>query len=314
MTPEQRSSEDRTTLCGRPTGGQPGRETFEYDCPRCGKRNRVREGRELPLFACFGCGDAELADALGVELWRLIEDPWQYLAPYRAGSGQRGEGSAGGRREALPGAPEGWEKRLWARTDALAYLRSRGLTDETIREAGIGYGSYHDRPGAFMLAVRDAAGELLTLKERYWPTRWIGPDGETHKTRTLAGRGSHLYPSLRRQRRVILCAGEFDALVTAQEFQAADIYGRAVVTATSGTSLGELVGEFAGRAVAVVYDVGEEAYAERNAKRLCEAGADAWAVPLALPERGDDLNDWFVKYGRGAAELLDLIRRTRRAT
>lgn len=136
-------------------------------------------------------------------------------------------------------------------------------------------------------------------------------DSKRRKVRTLA-RPSCLYPALHAERKVVLCAGMFDALALGQELRAAGRPGTAVVTPTTGTSIRrDLLAGFAGREVAVVYDLGEEDAAERNTRRLRDAGAEAWAVTLPLPNRGDDLNDWFVKYGRTADDLRALIRDAR---
>ena len=91
--------------------------------------------------------------------------------------------------------------------------------------------------------------------------------------------------------------------------------GLPVVAATSGSAFpAALVAAFSGKRVAVAFDVGEEALAEIAAAKLVAAGAEAWVVSLPMPEKGDDLTDWFVKYGRTAGDLLRVAARARRAT
>lgn len=68
------------------------------------------------------------------------------------------------------------------------------------------------------------------------------------------------------------------------------------------------------RRVVVIYDVGAEDEAARTVERLWDAGAaSAWFAPLGLPEHGDDLSDWFLKYGRTFKDLLRVIRRAGRS-
>jgi hypothetical protein len=105
----------------------------------------------------------------------------------------------------------------------------------------------------------------------------------------------------------LLCAGTFDGLIALEQgnFPA--------ISASCGAKLPEhLVPDLAGRKVAVAYDVGEEAAAERTVEILLAAGTEAWVVhleELGLPDKGD-LNDYFRRGGK-AGELADLIRRDR---
>lgn len=321
---KKRPNPDRTTAGGRDRSSQPRLgERIEFPCLVCGDGSAdatyrlTSDGYPDWLIGCFSasCRDlggaylGDLGDALGAG--RDASKAEIVNALRALPSAQTAANGRNGRREPLPTDSHlaGWRARLWADSGALAYLRGRGLADETIRRAGIGYGEFHGRPPAFMLPVRNRRGGLLTLKERYWPELWTDPTERQHKSRTLAGRGSHLYPALGDERSVILAAGEFDVLVTAQEFE-----GVAVVTPTTGTAIRDgLLEDFSGRRVALIYDVGEEDAAGRNAARLREAGADAFGVGLPLPRRGDDLTDWLVTYERTADDLRDLIRRARRS-
>jgi hypothetical protein len=304
------------TVTGRPNDLQAPLDfaPFSVAAPCCGKAMTVRISRSgAVLCGCFSHGVEGVADALGVPVWKLLDDPARLLAAHAVPGARTATGRSRPEKLPTPAQLAGWEARLWSEPDAIAWLKARGFTDETIRRAGIGYGQFHGRPPAFMLPVRNGIGGLLTLKERYWPELWTDKDGREHKSRTLLGRGSHLCPALGETARVVLCAGEFDALKFGAEIAAAGIEGVEVVSPTSGTAIkDELLEEFVGRSVPVVYDVGEEDAAERTVARLRETGADAWVVPLPLPRRGDDINDWFV-YGRSVKGLLSLIRRARRA-
>jgi hypothetical protein len=65
-----------------------------------------------------------------------------------------------------------------------------------------------------------------------------------------------------------------------------------------------------GRRIAVAYDAGSYERCVERAEALLAAGAkEAWPVDLGATglEHGEDLGDWFVKYGRTAGELRDVI-------
>jgi hypothetical protein len=71
--------------------------------------------------------------------------------------------------------------------------------------------------------------------------------------------------------------------------------------------------------VAVIFDVGEQAEKAadraveliRDSRGFDEGSVEAWPVRLPLPHEGDDLGDWFCKYGRTGDELMQLIRTAR---
>jgi hypothetical protein len=178
----------------------------------------------------------------------------------------------------------------------LGYLLcERGLKLDTISEYKLGW----DADANTLTLPVYAAGALANLRRRR-----LGP---RESFRGLYGRGSQLYPPVPATGGILLVAGEFDALIGRR-------HGLPAVTATCGASLPDHLAHFlAGRSVHVMYDVGEEAQATRTVTTLHAAGANARIVPLDLPDDGDDLSDWFVKYGRTRNQLMSLIRRTRSA-
>jgi hypothetical protein len=130
------------------------------------------------------------------------------------------------------------------------------------------------------------------------------------KTRALSG-PSWLYPLWALAvdpRLIIVCEGEFDALLLNQ-------HGLAALTSTAGTNWRpEWNHWLQGRRVAVLYDAGSIELARRRAAEFRSGGArEAWAVewPRYFAE-GEDVGDWFVKYGGSAEELWELIRDERR--
>lgn len=208
------------------------------------------------------------------------------------------EGASGGRswhpRTDLPPAPlptqqalRDAQRALWRHARRRGYLtRTRGLTRAYIRRYELGYF------GGWVMPVRAESGELLTVVTH---CPWLESGHGRYKVPD--GSRAALYPTVPRGEAVVLVAGMFDALIGRQ-------FGLPTVTTTCGALVPpELVEPFRDKRVAVVFDAGEQREAESVVGRLpCEA----WAVDLPLPE-GGDVSDWFVKYGRSRAELLQLI-------
>jgi hypothetical protein len=294
---------------------------FQFACPVCGGqhgdavRKVDRDGRPRWLVSCWDCQDActserylrALIDAVGAPNGgALLHDPPRYLGHLaRNESGRAGSSS---REPALlpsHAALAGWHSRLLSESRPLGYLLTdRGLSLEIIRRNALGWDGE-----AFALPVADVrTGEIVNLRRRRWPQPW--PDGSRY--RGLRGRGSALYPSVPTSGPLLLCAGEFDALVGRR-------HGLPAFTSTSGSGTrwrAEWNDRVVGRRVAVVFDADprEEAQAESRAAQLREAGADAWAVRLSRTGLGpkQDLTDWFVTHRRSATDLRVVVNRARR--
>lgn len=122
--------------------------------------------------------------------------------------------------------------RLWTPegVDALDYLHGRGLTDETIREARLGYAPPLDLPGrprGVVLAWFDG-GRLALVKIRR-------PEGSRPKYREIFRDRPTIYPGpdvIRPGRPLVITEGELDALLLGQEL--ADL--ASVVTLGSASS------------------------------------------------------------------------------
>jgi hypothetical protein len=299
-------------------------------CPRCGRnalcfdRKTGRYGDVRVLLHCWGChgGVNEIHAKTDIPKVRLLTwPPPDELGPWT--EKRYGRRDDGGPPEELPTQDElrRWRATLWQLPKAMRYLMDeRGLTIATIREHGLGYGRFHYRPAAFMLPIFNGNGELVSLKERYWPKPWVkrrqsvAPKKEIWK-RNLLNRPRQLYPigALRKgSGGLIVCEGELDALLLNQALS--DI---PAVTGTAGTSWNpEWDRYIAGKCVAVVYDAGPVSFnvAKRRAQEFLAAGArEAWAVDLRLAEMrdGEDITDWFMRYGRSAEELRAFINASR---
>jgi DNA primase len=116
-----------------------------------------------------------------------------------------------------PEVIERYQKTLHGDKEALAYLKSRGLSDKTIQEAKLGYTGI-----AFTTPVYDSTGEkCLTVRYRR-DDKKCSPNAPKFwgmKDRN----GVLLYNAhrLHRQREAVLCEGEWNSLVVAQESLAA---------------------------------------------------------------------------------------------
>ena len=289
---------------------------FSFQC-RCGAAGTAvygpvyrRGGADGWLVSCWRCTAAgvrpgDYLRALAKEVGAsggsvLLDDPLHHLGHLVTAVGT-------GERDPAP-LPNEEQLRKWARQlfheDAWGWLRkARGLSPATIRKAHLGYDGR-----AVVIPIFGPDGALVNVKRRYWPDPWFTrPKGDAVWKQTLTGRGAQLYPNVPAKGRIILCAGETDALLARQ-------HGLPAVTTTCGATLPDaLVPELmpGGRDIDVVYDVGEEIAAEATAGKLRAVGANAVAVGLGLPARGQDLTDFFLS-GRTARDLRALARLARR--
>jgi DNA primase len=111
-----------------------------------------------------------------------------------------------------PEVIERYQKTLYGDKDALAYLKSRGLSDKTIQEAKLGYNGY-----AFTIPVFDSTGEkCLTIRFRK-DDKKCSPNAP--KYYGMSGRnGVLLYNAhvLRGQKIALLTEGEICSLASTQ--------------------------------------------------------------------------------------------------
>jgi hypothetical protein len=241
-----------------------------------------------------------IAEQVGCKPHQLLSDPRPWLESVATVRGTRAS-----RPQALPTRDELTQCLLAAATGKpKRYLRKqRGLTRKTIVQAGIGYGCIHGRAPGFVIPVYDVDGGgrrvLVNVRVRHWPEPW----GDA-KISGLRGRGTQLYPKLPKRGPVILCEGEFDALLGWQ-------HGLPTVSTTCGATLpAHLADRFGGRCVDVCYDVGADT--RKTVERLVAAGAkQVRVVDLAAGglRKSEDLTDFFVWYGKTANALRRLIRR-----
>lgn len=309
----QEAVEDSGTTVDAAEDGPALGDRVSYRCPFCdGSANatykRDRDGFPRWFVGCWsldcdGRHLPSLADALGL-------DPGADIDVIVAALRRIGHRSC--RRSAVePWSDDkqaGWMHRLLAsEPDALRYLlQERGLMLDAIRAEQIGYVP----TGTGTPPWPDLAAFVFPCrKKRFWPRVPTDAKGKPVKCVALPGSASSLDVKRPPGRALIVAEGELDAVLLRQ-------HGLPTVTSTASTSWNpEWNVHVVGRRVAVIYDAGAEslALAERRAAEFAAAGArEAWAVDLGL-ERGEDVTDWFVTYGRTAEQLRALIRRARRA-
>ncbi len=223
-----------------------------------------------------------------------------------SGSSARTKDESGPKGELLTETQVQW--RVEARqksSEASEWLYKRGLSDETCDKYLLGLEPFA-RPRLVIPLFRD--GVLVNVKRRFLDT---GDPNEKYKA--VSGRPHVLYPRvLPTTRKLVVCEGEFDALVARQN-------GLAAVTGTAGmyTWRDEWTEQLRGcQRVDIVFDAGPGPYAEARklVKRLQDGGIqDAFAVRLARAglEPGEDLTDWFAKYKRTRRDLRRLIDKQR---
>lgn len=217
-------------------------------CPKCKGRDRfyIRHYNDKDYFRCRQC-HTKSGDALEYLKWMRglsFIDALQFLGE------KRGQYTTTTQRAAnvqTPGsAPvqtwqnfarvfvEACERKLWtsAGAPALAYLRARGLTDDTIRRFHLGY-NWRDwlgmdarewgigRPVYIWRGItipRDAVGELWAVN-----VRRMNADGTPHKGdgkyKAVTGSKSGALwgaDALKDARAALVLGGEFDAMLAAQ--------------------------------------------------------------------------------------------------
>jgi hypothetical protein len=266
---------------GRPVGYQ------RAECPICDGSASLQvtwEGRRY-LLRCWNCPHgssgpwlSELARALDSNTDRLLRDPWGAgLIAAGSGSGSNGRRSGSGPdgRGARWGSfPSEWdiEHRSHELLTAASAMKARKwLKDErlidraTIKLARVGWVSAAGR-GYIVLPLFDQDGCLVNAKARRvgrgQMRSWPG-----------AGRPTPLFPEVPSGRRVVLVAGELDALALVCAGVPA-----VSVTAGAGTWLDEYATALRNKRVTVAYDIGEEEAGERAASALKHARLFTWPV------------------------------------
>lgn len=189
------------------------------------------------------------------------------------------------------------EETLWSLegASALEYLMDRGLTTRTIRDARLGY-----VPGDFR-AFRDLHGLRvpcgITLpwldEDKLWSVKVRRAAGEVKYAHIAGGSGSGLYnaDALTDATTVVLCEGEFDALLLKQEA------GDRLTAVTLGSASARLTPRWLPHLLAI-----EQLFITYDADEAGQRGATylgsmlPHAQRLSLP-MGNDITDFYLRGG-----------------
>ncbi len=195
---------------------------------------------------------------------------------------------------------DGPHRALLANGERLAWLKEhRGLTKQTIKRARLGLDNqrytipiYDNRRLVNVRRYKPEAkaeeSKMLHTTGHGKPVRWYWPFGLDAAAETQ-----------------LICEGELDAVLAAQEFRKAGL-GVCVASGTGGASSPpDDLRPMRGRDVVIVYDCDEagRSGARKLADRLLGVAASVKVVDLGL-DAGQDVTDWFVTHGKTAQELV----------
>lgn len=290
-------------------------------CPVCedpatSKSPSASVNFEAGLFQCFsGCGGMTLRDLLTV----MREDGSlpSRRSPRSAGKvysidearhrRSSADGDAEGRTASAKLPTEEFLKecteRLLASSANLKIMREkRGLTVATIEKFMIGF---HE--GRFTIPIRDAKGTLVNVR-RYKPNAREPKDKMMSWSRGTGSRRLFLPEVLEYHDEVVLVEGEMDAIIGQQ-------YGLPTMSHTAGAAAWDRRWnlEFEGKVVFICYDCDD---AGRRGARKVEGEIQRFAksvhvIALPLKGKGDDLTNYFVDQGFGAADFRLLMEEAR---
>lgn len=335
---DQARRADLLTLAGVPLRKVAGTQGGEYagPCPFCGGRDRFRVQPEHGRWYCRQCGGEHWHDAIDF-IQRRDQAPFDQAVEILAG-GLAMPSSAAPLPPAQPTptvAPSArWQERarafaeeahaaLWsdAGRPALRGLRARGLDDETIAAAGLGWNPQDLR--------QDRASWGLEGKAPIWLPRgvvipWV-IGGEVWRVNIRrpradiaqggpkyigpAGMGNALYNAdeLHPGHPAVLVEGEIDALTIAQ--QAGDLAAAVATGSTHGARRSKWAARLAlADPVLVAYDA-DEAGEKAAGYWLAVLGdtahrwRPAWDDANAMAQAGADLRRWVAMGLASAANL-----------
>lgn len=267
-------------------------------CPVCGGSGclqvtwKVEQGRYL--LRCWNCPSGssgpwlgELARALDTNTDALLRDPFGagLIAAVRSGGGRsltgKGPDGRGARWGSYPSEADIWRRNqeLLRERGALKvrrWLAGRRLIDrQTIWLSRIGWSA---SAGCIVVPLYDSTPRLVNVKMRR-----VGRG----QMRSWPGMSAFpLFPWVPKGRRVVLVAGEFDALaLVCRGIPAVS------VTAGAGTWLPEYRSALRNKRVTVAFDRGEEAAAEFAAGQLKRARVHIWTGAPARYDATQFLRD-----------------------
>jgi len=243
-------------------------------------------------FCQAGCGGGPVTELI------KIRDSWVSPNPGAVRNGYHPRGRNGAMETVTEAMVAAWAQNLLDNKDALDDITARrGLTAETLQRYEIGW--RRDRK-VYTIPVRGQDGELANVRF-YTPT----PKEGRRKMWGLRGRNEpRLYPIDQLEHdTIVICEGEFDALITIQSgFPAITRTAAAKVWHPSWNAL------FAGKRVYLCHDsdaagVGGNRLVGHHLGR----GSDCFVVSLPYPvldKHGQDLTDFWLEHDKEEFEAL----------
>ena len=190
--------------------------------------------------------------------------------------------------------------KIWSAGPLLTALRDRGVSDEMIRDARLGY---HN--GRIMIPIFDTAGRVINMR-RYLPG---APANEKMKN-TKGYTPLALYqPNHVKFDTVWVCGGEIKALVVGSMLKPKGI-GAVSVTAGEGAWNSDFTQKFKGKIVYVCFDIdaGGVSGAKKVAAQIALVAEVVYIITLPLDIKKypkGDVNDWV---GQEKATVNDLLK------
>lgn len=202
-----------------------------------------------------------------------------------------------------PDLVQKWHEAIWKSGPLLKALRDRGISDEDIRNARLGY-----HGGRITIPIYDESRRIVNIRHYL-------PGAASHeKMRNTKGYGSpaSLYQIEQlKHPRVWVCGGEMKALVTGRLLQEHGV-GAVAVTAGEGAWEPIFTSKFTGKDVYVCMDVdaGGRTAARNLASILSTCAKTVRIIRLPLDREKfpkGDINDYVAKMGASAGDLLHLM-------
>lgn len=250
-------------------------------CPYHGDSHRSASiNIEKRLWWCHGCSEGGPIEPLLLDYkeWEIPE--------FSSSNGNSGEVLE----EITETKIEGWHSGLLGRPQRVAELRERkGLTKKTLIQFEIGWDADNN---AYTIPIRDAHGDICNVR-RY---QFDVPD-DRRKIWSVKGMGTPtLYPMDQLEaQRILICEGEWDALLSIQN-------GVPAITRTGAADVwrSQWSHQFAGKGVWICHDADTKGQiANRKVAASLRRVADSIRIvdlPYEITEKhGKDLGDWWME-------------------
>lgn len=259
-------------------------------------------------WKCFaGCGKGSLFDYLMRRTGKTFPEVLEDLASRTGVQLPKSDGRPPIREELI----DQWQAELWRDGSVVQFLREkRGFSDETIKRFKIGWDPKRQRN---TLPIRDKRGNVVNVRlyNAKKKPKMINYTEGKHKYGSPARLiGAGMLSKLKPGDEVIICEGEWDAILARQE-------GFNAVSGTHGatTFRDEWREEFKGLNVVVMYDCDAEGQAAAHKVVMPALKGYAAAIKnVVLPLKGakddKDVTDYLHVNGHTAADLRKLIDET----